>query len=359
MKAALFALLLSSVISLGQSNKSQLEEAVSFGPYQPVGVAISKQNRLFVSFPRWSDKYQYGLAEISKDGQRTPFPDAAWNRWDTNAPQQHFVSVQALFIDQDDALWVLDPANPNFGKSMPAGVKLLRIDLATNRITNTYRFDDLPLAQTSLNDVQVDPRRQVAYLSDPGRACLVVLDLKTQKSRSLLLKHSSTTADPGVVLKIDGKEVRDNNGKAFSSNVNGIALTPDFRYLYYRPITKKRLYRIETKYLNDISLTDQQLIGMVEDLGEAGISHGMIADQAGNVYMGDSPTKTIRRMTPAGQLQTVVTDERLLWPDSYAIDRDGYLYVTAAQYERLPKFNGGVSQVKEPFRLYKVKITPQ
>ncbi|GAB3543684.1 SMP-30/gluconolactonase/LRE family protein [Spirosoma fluminis] len=356
MKAAFLFILLASLYSTAQTVPSRLEEAISFGAYQPVGVAISKANRLFVSFPRWTDTYQYGLVEVTKNGQRKPFPDAAWNQWDTTAPQQHFVSVQALFIDQDDALWVLDPANPNFGKSIPAGVKLLRIDLATNRITNTYRFNDLPLNQAGLNDVQVDPRRQVAYLSDPGRACLVVLDLKTGKSRSVLTKHPSTTADPSVILTIDGKEVRDNSGKPFSSHVNGIALTPDFRYLYYRPITKKRLYRLETNRLSDASLTDQQLGAYVEDIGEAGISHGMIADQAGNVYMGDSPAKTIRRMTPAGKLETVVTDERLLWPDSYAITADGYLYVTAAQYERLPKFNGGVSQVKEPYWLYRVKL---
>jgi sugar lactone lactonase YvrE len=356
MKVAFLFILLSSLASLAQLNTARLEEAVSFGPYQPVGVAISKQGRLFVSFPHWTETYQYGLVEITKEGQRKPFPDASWNKWDTTSPQQHFVSVQALFIDQDDALWVLDPANPNFGKSMSAGVKLLRIDLATNRITHTYRFDDLPLNQASLNDVQVDPRQQVAYLSDPGRACLVVLDLKTGKSRSVLTRHPSTTADPTVILTIDGKEVRDTSGKPFSSNVNGIALTTDFKYLYFRPITKKRLFRIETKFLSDASLSDQQLGTKVEDMGEAGISHGMIADLAGNVYMGDSPAKTIRRMTPAGKLETIVVDKRLLWPDSYAISPDGYLYVTAAQYERLPKFNGGVSQVQEPYWLYRVKL---
>ncbi|QJW89419.1 hypothetical protein HNV11_08490 [Spirosoma taeanense] len=106
------------------------------------------------------------------------------------------MSVQALFIYQDDALWVFDPANPNFGKSIPAGVKLLRVDLTTNQITHTYVVEDVPLSQASLNDVQVDPGRQVAYLPDPGRACLVVLDLKTGKSRSVLMKHPSTTADP-------------------------------------------------------------------------------------------------------------------------------------------------------------------
>jgi len=359
MKKSLLLLLIGCVVMsalFAQSDGRVLEQVHSFGRYQPVGLAISKSGRMFVSFPHWTDQYQYGLVEVTADGQRRPYPDADWNRWDTTAPRQHFISLQALFIDDDDILWALDPANPNLGKPKPAGVKLLRIDLSTNRVTTVYRFDDLPLTQAGLNDIQVDSRRQVAYLSDPSRACLVVLDLKTGKSRSLLQKHPSTTADPNVVMTIDGKEVRDQSGKPFSSNVNGIALTPDFTYLYYRPITKKRLFRIQTRFLTDSTLTPDQVAAGVEDLGDAGFSHGMIADRAGNVYMGDSPAKTIRRYTPVGKLEPLVTDERLRWPDSYAVGRDGYLYVTVAQYERLPKFNSGQNKVNYPFWVYRVKL---
>jgi sugar lactone lactonase YvrE len=333
----------------------QLLEVAQFGRYQPVGLAISRTGRTFVSFPRWTNAYQYGLAELLPDGTRRPYPDEAWNRWDTLRPRETFVSLQALFIDEADVLWALDPANPNFGKSIPAGVKLLKIDLKTNRVERVYRFEDLPLGQTSLNDVQVDARRQVAYLSDPGRAALVVLDLKTGKSRTLLQRHASTTADPNYVLRIDGREVRDASGKAFSSPVNGIALTPE--YLYFRPITQTNLFRIPTAVLRDAALTPEQVAAQVETVGEAGIAHGMLADRAGNVYAGDSEKKTLYRyIADQKSFETLVQDERLLWPDSFAIGPDGYLYVTAAQYQRLPKFNGGQDRVEYPFRLYKIKL---
>ena len=356
MRFLLVLLLLTTTAVKGQSGGGKLIPAVDFGHYQPVGVAISSQGRLFVSFPKWSDEYRYGLVEVSPDGTKRPYPDETWNRWDTTAAQQRFVSVQALFIDSDDNLWVLDPANPDFGKSMPAGVKLLRIDLRTNKLVRVYRFEDLPLDKASLNDVQVDLRRQMAYLSDPGRAAIVVLDLKTGKSRTLLEKHPSTVADPNFVLRIDNQDVRDNKDKPFSSNVNGIALTPDGQYFYYRPITQTKLFRIRTQLLADANLTADQVAAGVETVGEAGVSHGMIADKENNVYMGDSQAKTIHRFTPAGKLEAVAKDERLWWPDSFAISPDGYLYVTAAQYERLPKFNNGQNKVSYPFWLYKVKL---
>lgn len=352
----LFLWLLLVAINLASAQPKSMLVAAEFESYQPVGLAISHQGRQFVSSPRWSTLYQNGVLELLPNGRHQPYPNAEWNRFDSLALQTHFVSVQALFIDADDFLWILDPANPGNGKSKPQGVKLLKVDLKTNQVVQTFRFADLPLDKASLNDVQVDPRRQLAYLSDPGRAALVVLNLKTGRSRTLLEKHASTTADSNFVLTIDGKEVRDQTGKPFASNVNGIALTPDFGYFYYRAITQTKLFRIRTDYLTDTTLSTGQVAAHVETVGEAGVSHGMIADRAGNVYMGDSQAKVIHRMTPAGKLETVVQDDRLLWPDSFAVGTDGFLYVTAAQFHRLPQFNKGQNQVTTPFLLLKVKL---
>jgi sugar lactone lactonase YvrE len=82
----------------------------------------------------------------------------------------------------------------------------------------------------------------------------------------------------------------------------------------------------------------------------------MIADRAGNVYMGDSQDKVIRRYTPSGNLKTIAQDERLLWPDSFSVGPDGYLYVTAAQHHLLPRYNQGQSKAQVPFWVFKVKL---
>jgi sugar lactone lactonase YvrE len=332
-----------------------LEPVAEFGRHQPIGVAVSQQNRIFVTFPKKPKDYDMGLAEVV-NGQRRPFPDAGWNQWDSTKAASRWVNVQALFVDRNDHLWVLDPANPDDEAPLKEGVKLVHINLATNKVERIYRFEDLPRERSGLNDVRVDTEQQVAYLSDPKLAALVVLDLRTGRSRLVLQGHKSVLAAPGFMLRIDGKEVKDKNGKAFSSNVNGIALTHDFRYLYYRAINQTKLYRIATEALRDASLRPAQVAAQVEEIGEVGISHGMLADAAGNIYLTDSPGHAVRRVTPAGRLETVVQDARLLWPDSFGLGPGGYLYLTAAQIERTSKWNNGQDRVEYPFRLFRMKL---
>jgi len=353
-----FLLLMNSLHTQAQpvaAESPKLDVVAEFGKHQPIGVGVSKEKRIFITFPKTPENYDFGLAEIV-GGQRVPYPNATWNQWDSLNPQNRFINVQALFVDQTNTLWVLDPANPGDEAPIIAGIKLLKINLATNQIEKIYRFEDLPRERTALNDVRVDTRRQVAYLSDPGRAALVVLDLASGKSRTVLEGDKSTKADPDFKLKIDGQEVRDTKGKYFASNVNGIALTDDFAFLYYRPITQTKLFRIRTESLTNPSLSPSQLSEMVETMAETGVSHGMISDKAGNVYLTDSPNKAVRYLTADRRLETLVRDSRLLWPDSFAIGPDGYLYLTAAQIHRTKRYNKGVDKVDYPFRLYRMKL---
>ena len=347
------------VIAQAQGLGIPLEEVAQLGRHQPIGVGVSHTGRIFLTFPKKKNdrdyEYNYGLVELVK-GQRIPYPNALWNQWDSTRAATRFVNVQAAVVDADDNLWVLDPSNPDDQAPVIAGIKLLRINLTTNKIERIYRFEDLPRERTALNDVRIDTRRQLAYLSDPVLAALVVLDLRTGKSRLVLQGAESTATEPGFVLRLDGKEVRDKTNKPFSSNVNGIALTHDCKYFYYRAINQTKLYRIEAEYLANPALPPAELAGHVEVVGETGVSHGMLADAAGNVYLSDSPNHAIRRVTPAGRFELVTTDPRLSWPDTFALGPDGYLYLTATQINRAPKWNGGESKVDYPFRLYRLKL---
>ena len=332
----------------------RLLEVARFDHYQPIGVAVTATGRVFVTFP-YRQPYEWGVAEIV-DGQRRPYPDKEWNRYDSLQPENHFINAQAVWPDDRGKLWVLDPANPDDQEAKPRGVKLLRIDLATNKVEQVYRFEDLPRERTALNDVRIDTRRELAYISEPKQAAIIVLNLKTGKSRMVLKEDKSVKADPDFKLHIDGKEVVDDKGKPFSSNVNGIALTHDLEYFYYRAINQTKLYRIATQYLADENLTDAQLGSHVEQVGETGVSHGMIADAKGNVYTTDSPNKALRYVTADGRFETLVRDKRLIWPDTYSIGPDGYLYITCSQINRTKKYNNGEDKVEYPFRLYKIKL---
>src|SRR5690606_8669646 len=125
--------------------------------------------------------------------------------------------------------------------------------------------------------------KQVAYLSDPGLKAIVILDLLSGQSRVVLQNEPAMLAMPNLVLYIEGKNVVDGNNRPFVSNVNGIALTRDNQYLYFRAINQQYLYLIKTQYLTDLSLAAQVLSKKVEKVAKTGICHGMIADEKGNI----------------------------------------------------------------------------
>ncbi|WP_448606738.1 SMP-30/gluconolactonase/LRE family protein [Paenimyroides ceti] len=342
-------------------NTEGLITVAETGAHQPIGVSVSGDNRLFVSFPN-KEPYKYGLAEITS-GRQIAYPDMKWNSTEGNETE-HFVNVQDIYVDTDDYLWVLDskPASKNsvFGEDKKEDkegkFKLLQIELKTNRVKKAYLFEDLDRSKSALNDVRVDTEKALAYLSDPGQSAIVILDLKTGKTRIVLQNDPSTVAEKDFVLSYEGKEMRDKNGNPFQSNVNGIALTKDNKYFYYRPINTLYLYRIETRYLADHNLSAEKLSGYVENMGKTSVCHGMVADKKGNIYLTSSMDYSIKYLTPEGELHTLIQDEELIWPDSLGIGTDGYLYFSCAQVNRLPQWNEGKDRASLPYKIFKIKL---
>lgn len=356
--------LLSVVSSFAQhtSEEKRLIAIAEFGRSMAIGLSVTSTNRVFVAFPNYNGNGNLAVAEL-KDRKLIPYPDMKWN---SKADEGNaFLRVQDLFVDARDNLWVLDSrpgASGNIfreGQEAPAGkFKLVKINTHTNKVEDIYSFDDLDKLRSALNDVRVDVSRGLAYLSDPGLAAIVVLDLKTGKSRTVLRNSKFTKAD-NIVLKYDNGEMKDRNGNPFSSNVNGIALTPDFKYFYFKPINKENLFRIETRFLADSSLSDIELENKVANAGSVGITHGLVADRHGNIYLTNSESYAISYLTPLGEVRTLVKDKNILWPDSMGIGGDGYLYFTCAQLQLLPQWNDGKDLTRYPYRAYKVKLPAQ
>jgi sugar lactone lactonase YvrE len=347
-----------------QKPTPELIEVAQFGDNQPIGVTVApSSDRVFVSFPH-NEPFLYALTEIVK-GKRVPYPDAEWNNYLPEQQDTHFYNVQDLYADDKNNLWVLDskPAGGAsvFGKDAAnekaeGKFKLLKINLATNKVERIYNFNGLPKDKSGLNDVRVDTSKELAYLSDPALKAIIVLDLKTDKVTIVLKDDASTTADKGYMLNIDRIDMIDNDGKPFSSDVNGIALTKNNQWFYYKPINKDKLYRIATKYLADAKLTPAQLSAKVEPVADTGVTHGLECDTKGNIYFGHSPSHSIKYVSPDGKVNTLISDSRIIWPDSFGVGKDGYLYFSAAQLNRQPKYNQGENKVELPYRVFKVKM---
>ena len=341
-------LLMTGCASLNQSVTYSLEE-VARSDRQWTGIAVAPDGRIFVNYPRWSDTVPFSVGELLPDGDVAPYPNEEMNRWEVGLnPADHFVCVQSVVVDRDGFLWILDPANPKFKGIVPGGPKLIKADLATGRIVQTVRFAEPVIKRDSyLNDVRIDTKRQVAYLTDSGSGAIVVADLATGSSRRLLQNHRSTRAEETIVI-FNGKFWVRPDGSLPKVHADGIALDTAGDYLYYHALTGRTLYRIETRWLRDPLITDQQLAQKVERLGDTGAADGLEFGSDGRVYVTALEQNAITTVVPGERARILVQSRELAWPDSLAFGPDGTLYVTTSQIHLGPN-------PPQPYKIFRLE----
>jgi sugar lactone lactonase YvrE len=309
-------------------------EPVASHPRQWTGVAAPRDGLIFVNFPRWSDDVPISVGEL-RDGTVVPWPDESWNSWKPgDDARRKFVAVQSVVADDEGKLWVVDTANPQFAGVVPPGPRLFRFDPGTGEVLAEYSFPERVVPKNGYtNDVRVDLERNVAFLTDSGDGGLIVLDLDDGGSRKVLRDHPSTRAED-LVLEIDGHR------REKPVHADGIALSPDRRWVYYAALTGRTLYRIPAAALADPKLSDGELAKRVERVREIGATDGIAFDPAGNLYLGALEELAVYRLEPGGRYRRLVRDPRLAWPDSFAVEADGGVLVTTSQIHLPPEERG-------------------
>jgi sugar lactone lactonase YvrE len=338
-----------------------LETVKTFGDdFRLVGIGVSSKGRVFATAPASNVRSRYSMVEVDPaTGEMKPYPDAAWNNFDAQRDgASQWISVQALWVDKSDHLWALDSSLPKVDQQrLPP--KLVEFDLSTNQVIRQYDFKGMVSAEDSLNDVRVDVAHGYAYLTNAGnKGSLVVLDLNSGKVRQVLMGDRSTFADPNQHLMF-GKEVALRpDGSATAIQADGIALSPDANWLYYRPLTDHNYWRVPTAALRDETLSKEELAKKVEYLGDSVLSGGLIMDAEGTLYGGDLEHGTVvsLKLTPEHKLRTrvfVSDPSKLSWADGFAIS-GGYLYIADSHlWEVAFKNNRPRSG---PFTIFKVKL---
>lgn len=329
------------------------------------GVAVSPGGRVFVCLPRMLYRPQHAVVEILPSGEQRPYPDDEWNRWDGSraAASRAFVCAQSVHIDDSGrTLWVLDPAKGGpLSKVVPGAAKLVSVDLASDRVVRTIRFDEKAAPRDSyLNDVRVDASRQVAYLTDSGMGALLVTDLATGQTRRRLGDHVSTRAERAYVPVIGGKRWTIFLGIRIRGHADGVALDRRGQWLYYHALTARTLYRVPVGALDDATLDDATLASAVQPLAQTGAADGMGIDNGGLLYVTAIERDAVLSYQSEGTLQTVVQDSRLRWPDSLDIPETHgrrQLFVTASRIHETWPFNLGRT-LAEAYYLYRVDLTP-
>lgn len=325
---------------------------------QFVGVAVSKTGRTFINYPYWSAQPKYSVAEIMEDGTLKPYPDEKWNTWkEGEYGLNKWVCVQSVYVDDENKLWVVDAASPMMKGVYEKSSKVVKIDLTSNTVDRIYSFENITGPTAYLNDIRVNTKEGYAYLTNSSEGSIVVLSLQTGIGYEVLKYHKSTLADSSYVLSISGKPVYDEHNTHLRINSDGIALSKDGAWLFYKPLTDNHLYKISTYDLKNVANSNGDLSANVNYVGSISTTDGMITDREGNLYLGDLENSRIIKYDPVNNTRSVVvSDERLLWPDSYAISEDNELYITTSQIHLMPKYNNGIDMRKTPYKLFKISL---
>jgi sugar lactone lactonase YvrE len=366
-KAILLGLVLSPMAAHGASSGGtpkigpSLETVKAFeDDFRLVGIGVSEHGRVFATAPAGQVRSKYSMVEVNpKTGELKPYPDADWNNFDQQGKgASEWISVQALWVDGQDHLWALDSSLPKVDQErLPP--KLVEFDLTANRIIRQYDFNGVVSSKDSLNDVRVDVAHHFAYLTNAGnKGSLVALDLKTGKARQVLVGDRSTLADAKQHLMIGNEAALRPDGSAVAIQADGIALSPDSQWLYYRPLTDHNYWRVPTAALRDEKLSSEELARKVEYLGSSALSGGLIMDKRGTLYAGDLEHSSVVAITrtPSHTLKTDVfvrDPSKLSWADGFAISR-GYLYIADSHLWEVA-FKNDLPR-SGPFTILRVKL---
>ncbi|WP_213775783.1 L-dopachrome tautomerase-related protein [Bradyrhizobium sp. dw_78] len=304
--AAALVAALSPSAALGAS--PQLEVAAESRTMIWNAVAVD-HGRIFVAGPRWTGSTGPSVARIDEAGAAHPYPDAAWNDWRTGAdPRRAFVNVNALHRDTQGGLWVIDTGSPVFGGDpLPGGAKAVRIDLATNKVSRIYPLGREVAGKGSYVD-DIRFHGDHAYFTDAGRPGLIVLNLKTGAARRVLDAHAAATAG-GRPIIVAGETVMDPKGTPLKVNSDPMEVSPDGRWFYFGPL-EGPWSRIETRFLDDATLSADALSGKVEPWADLPPMGGEVMDSNGDLYFSDLAESALKRRSADGTITTIIADPR-------------------------------------------------
>jgi sugar lactone lactonase YvrE len=293
----------------------------------------------------------------------TPFPSMEGNAIST-APAEHLRNVLGFYVDRtNDWLWALDMGFVAGESEAPAGAqKIVVFDLKSGRIVKRIGLDGVAdRAGSFLNDIVVDERRRVAYVSDSGsrsapdnKVGLIVADFASGTARRVLDRHPDLQVEAGVKVVSHGAEVWP--GKPLLIGINGIALSPDGATLYWTVTTGTRVRSVPTAVLRRHGSTDAQIAAAIRDLGAVGgNTDGMVTDSRGALYVTDVTHNGIVKYEPRTKsMSLIASDDGVHWPDTPALLPNGDLVFTASALS--DHVAGRVASGHERYELWRMSI---
>ncbi|XP_067671578.1 major royal jelly protein 1-like [Haliotis asinina] len=296
---------------------------------------------VYVTVPRWKKGVASTLNVITeKDGKPVLRPFPSWTMQtigDCSAIQYS----QSMEIDPLTGwMWIIDTgigliADPTETICPP---KLIIYDINHRRMVRTHVFpDDVASRYFFLNDIvlhRVGGKAVLAYISDSRQAHIVTYDFRSDKSFSFADSSMLAESPPSSVVHIG------NRSYPQTTPIDGIAISPDFRYVYYSPLAGTSLYRIPTVVLsNPKGLFKQSVrkVGVKKSQSD-GMAFGKqfmyySALSSNGVYQWDFKKDQNTAAGPdditlTSQVLIAHDDQRMKWVDTLAFDNEGSLWFT-------------------------------
>ncbi|CAL1540398.1 unnamed protein product [Lymnaea stagnalis] len=304
------------------------------------------KNDLYVTVIRVSNTIPSGLNKVVQKNGRSvlqPYPSLRANEIGICASLQF---PFATYTDPNTGwMYVIDVGRIGLIRNSPAPCppKIVVLDLNRNgTVVRSHNFPEsvVPRGTNILNDLVLDyvtknaSRVRYAYITDTGNAQIVVYDFQTNASWSF--RHPSMETDEDKTVTINGVNY------TMDVPVDGIAMDPDFEYVYYCPVGTKKLHQIPTfvlrnpagnfsRYARFVGNKVSNADGMAS--GKRAIFYG--AEALNALYRWDiskdlaSQNVTEGNVTIATESLVAQDPEKFRWVDSMKVSADGYLCFTS------------------------------
>ncbi|BFZ09586.1 hypothetical protein BsWGS_12625 [Bradybaena similaris] len=306
-----------------------------------------------------------------------PFPSWEWQELGNCTALQCVMSMEVDPISGH--MYVIDVGRSGFfgnvsNQTAPVlcPAKLVVFDLADGHLVRSHDFpEDLVSKETNfLNDIVLDRGSASSslvrwvHVTDAVDAKLVTFSLLTNQTH--VLHHSSMNSDPG-----SGSDITV-NGQTYKLNtpIDGLAMSADFKFLYYCPLGSRDLYQVPTEV---VRYPGEDFADYVRFVGSKISQTGGMTYGTDNLYYGALTRNGVYRWEVSQdernqgvdaanvqlktEVQLVRDDERLQWPDSFTVDEFGRLWFTACRAQLFllgdMDFSGGQGP---NFRVWRVDI---
>ena len=328
-------------------------ESVAELAINPGNLAVTADGRVFATVHQFR-RADAQLIEVTGPASVRPWPDEAWNAPFASGPDV-LNSPLGITIDRKGRLWVID----NGLGEPPQAPKLLAFSLSDGSLAFRYDFPpETGPVGSFLNDLAVDDARGFVYIADVGGShapALVWVDIDARTSRRFTDSQALQAEDVDLIVdgRVIGRAGDDGELEPARIAVNPITLSADGETLFFGAMNGETWYQLPTRLLRE-GADDATIAAAIERAGPKPVSDGASTDAEGNHYFTDLGNNAITVLRAGGDLETLVRDDRLLWPDALSFGEPGWLYIAVNQLHRSPALNGGVEGAKPPFRIMRV-----